>query len=273
MTAHTPNRATTAAVQGTRAASVGCFVAALLLPVPPMGTAAQGIPTAEITSRFQVGFFGGYLSHSLLGEVTGTLTTATGDLSVSTDVKTEATNVIGGLIGWRLSNAAAVRVRAARSGTHVRLIVLATPIGGFGAQRFTFGDLGDVETWLADAELLWEPISTETSATPYVVAGIGVSHWDITGLEDLGSLPPLLETPVNLSPVNVTLPAVTLAAGVSYSPTDAFTVALELTDHISGNPLADDDFRLGTSFTGFGRAKDLVHSVSLSVGLHVDLGG
>ena len=175
MTAHTPNRAATAAVQRTRAASVGCFVAALLLPVPPMGTAAQGIPTAEITSRFQVGFFGGYLSHSLLGEVTGTLTTAMGDLSVSTDVEAEATNVIGGLIGWRLSNAAAVRIRAARSGTHVRLIALATPIGGSGAQRFTFGDLGDVETWFADAELLWEPISTETSATPYVVEALSAN--------------------------------------------------------------------------------------------------
>ena len=273
MTAHTPNRAATAAVQRTRAASVGCFVAALMLPVPPTGTAAQGMPTAEITSRFQVGFFGGHLSHSLLGEVTGTLTTATGDLSVSTDVEAQATNVIGGVIGWRLSNAAAVRVRAARSGTHVRLMVLATPIGGFGAQRFTFADLGDVETWFADVELSWEPIRTETGATPYLVAGVGVSHWDITGLEDLGSLPPLLETPVNLSPVNATLPAVTLAAGVSYSPTDAFTVALELTDHISGNPLADDDFRLGTSFTGFGGAKDLVHSASISVGLHVNLGG
>jgi hypothetical protein len=263
MTVHTP----------TRAASVGCFVAALLLPVSPMGIAAQGIPTTEITSRFQVGFFGGYLSHSLLGEVTGTLTTAIDDVIVSMDVEAEATNLIGGLIGWRLSNAAAVRIRAARSGTHVRLIVQATPIGGFGAQRFTFGGLGDVETWLADAELSWRPFGTETIATPYVVVGVGVSQWDITGLEDLGSLPPLLETPVNLIPVNATLPAVTLAAGVSYSPTDAFTVELELTDHISGNPLADDDFRLGTSFTGFGGAKDLVHSVSLSVGLHVNLGG
>jgi len=48
---------------------------------------------------------------------------------------------------------------------------------------------------------------------------------------------------------------------------------LEISDQVSGNPLADDDFRLGTTFSGFGRAKDLVHSFSLSAGVLIELGG
>ena len=105
------------------------------------------------------------------------------------------------------------------------------------------------------------------------LAGLGASHWEISGLDDLGELPPLIESPVNLRPVDATLPSAVLGVGVALAVGGPFSAVLELTDQVSGNPLADDDFRLGTTFSGFGRAKDLVHSCTLSAGMRLELGG
>lgn len=220
-----------------------------------------------------MGASGGALTHSLLGVVTGTLTRSGGsDLTLDVDVKAEPSAVVGGFLGWRASPSVSLRVRVAHAGTQMALSALGRPVEGPGSQAFDFGELGEVKLWLAGAELAWLPRPTVTRVRPHVFVGLGASNWEITGLEDLGSLPPLLESPINLRPVRTTLPSATVGGGITVALGGTVAVLIEVSDHISGNPFADDDFRIGSSFTGVGKAKDLVHSLSFAAGLRLDLG-
>jgi hypothetical protein len=213
------------------------------------------------------------LTHSLLGVVNGTLTRASGsDLTLDVDVKAEPSAVMGGFLGWRVSPSVSLRVRVAHAGTQMALSALGRPVEGPGSQAFDFGELGEVKLWLAGAELAWMPWATTNRTRPHLFVGLGASKWEITGLEDLGSLPPLLESPVNLRPVRTTLPSATVGGGITIALGGTVAALIEVSDHISGNPFADDDFRIGSSFTGVGKAKDLVHSLSFSAGLRLDLG-
>ncbi len=108
---------------------------------------------------------------------------------------------------------------------------------------------------------------------PYVFLGAGASNWDISGLEDIGVLPPLLESPVNLNPVNTFLPGAVVGVGLEVGSFGPLSAEVELADHVTGDPLADDDFRIGAAFAGFGRAKDLVHNFFFTAGVRVALGG
>lgn len=78
-----------------------------------------------------------------------------------------------------------------------------------------------------------------------------------------------LESPVSLDPVRTTLPSVTLGGGATVALGSSWSLLLEVSDHVSANPIADDDFRIGSSFAGIGKAEDLVHSFSFSGGLRV----
>ncbi len=248
------------------------LIASLLTtPTALSGQDASGSSTER--GRFRIGIYGGALTHSLLGVVNGTLTRANAsDLSLDVDVKAEPSAVVGGFLGWKVSPSVGVRVRVAHAGTQMALSALGRPLEGPGSQAFDFGELGEVKLWLAGAELAWMPWDVTTRTRPHVFVGLGASKWEITGLEDLGSLPPLLESPVNLRPVRTTLPSATVGGGITIALGGTVAALIEVSDHISGNPFADDDFRIGSSFTGVGKAKDLVHSLSVSAGLRLDLG-
>ncbi len=253
--------------------AVSAFLLASLLTIPTALSGQDASGSSRERGRFQVGGSGGALTHSLLGVVNGTLIRASGsDLTLDVDVKAEPSAVIGGFLGWQASPSVGVRVRVAHAGTQMALSALGRPLDGPGSQAFDFGELGEVKLWLAGGEITWMPWATDTRTRPHVFLGLGASRWEITGLEDLGSLPPLLESPVNLRPVRTTLPSVTLGGGITIALGGVLAALVEVSDHISGNPFADDDFRIGSSFAGVGKAKDLVHSLSFSAGLRLDLG-
>jgi len=231
--------------------------------------------SGQSEARFDVGLYAGSLSHSLLGLVNGTISGVGGPagLDVDADVEAESSTLVGGQLGGRLSRALRIRLRVARATTHMRLIARTGPVGGLGPQLFTFDGLGHVVVWLADADVAWTPRRFPVPVAPYVFAGVGASRWNISGLEDVGALPPLLESPVNLGPVSTYLPGAVVGIGVELGSFGPLTAEVELADHVTGDPLADDDFRIGATFAGFGRAKDLVHNICLTAGARVALGG
>jgi hypothetical protein len=225
--------------------------------------------------RVHVGLYGGQLVHSLLGVVAGTLTDVGGtglSVAASADVEAEGAMLVGGVLGARLSPSLAVRVRAAQGDTHMRLAATTRPLSGPGLQLYTYGGLGQVSVRLVDVEVVWVPRPATGRLRPYVFAGLGASNWRISGLEDIGSLPPLLESPVNLRPVDPWLPSGVVGGGLALRIGGGMSVQIEASDHMSGNPFEDDDFRIGSSFAGTGAPKNLVHSMSVSTGLRVDLG-
>jgi hypothetical protein len=250
----------------------------LAVAVPSLLAAAALCAPSRLAGQsaghFEVGLYAGSLSHSLLGLVNGTLSGigGPGGLDVDADVEAESSTLVGGQLGRRLSPSLRVRLRIARTTTHMRLIARTGPIGAFGPQVFKFDGLGDVVVWLADIDVAWTPRRFALPVAPYVFGGLGASNWDISGLEDVGALPPLLESPVNLSPVNSYLPGAVLGIGVALGSFGPLTAEVELADHVTGDPLADDDFRIGAAFAGFGRAKDLVHNFCLTAGARVALG-
>lgn len=223
----------------------------------------------------QVGLYAGALSHSLLGLVGGTISGigGPGGLDVDADVEAESSTLVGGQLGAPLSAAFRVRLRVARTTTHMRLVARTGPIGSGGPQVFTFEGLGEVGVWLADVDVAWTPKRFDAPVAPYFFAGLGASHWSISGLEDVGALPPLLVSPVNLNPVHTFLPGAVVGVGLELGAFGPLTAEVELADHVTGDPLADDDFRIGAAFSGFGQAKDLVHNLFLTAGVRVALGG
>jgi hypothetical protein len=191
--------------------AVRALFIALLLTIPAALSGQDASGSSLERGRFQIGAYGGALTHSLLGVVNGTLTRASGsDLTLDVDVKAEPSAVMGGFLGWRVSPSVSLRVRVAHAGTQMALSALGRPVEGPGSQAFDFGELGDVKLWLGGAELAWVPWATTNRTRPHLFVGLGASKWEITGLEDLGSLPPLLESPVNLRPVRTTLPSATV---------------------------------------------------------------
>jgi len=253
------------------AASRGGAAASAVL-VAAMLVLASGL-SAQEAARFQVGVHLGSLSHSLLGEVSGTLLGLGGPsgLEVDSDVEAESSTMFGVRLAGRLTPALVLRLRVARASTHMRLVARTGPAGAF-TGAYTFGGLGAVGVWLVDADVAWTLRPIVSPVAPYVFAGVGGSKWSITGLEDVGRLPPLFESPVHLDAVSEYLPGAVLGVGVAVGPFGRATLELEVADHVTGDPLADDDFRLGTGFTGSGRAKDLVHNVSVTVGVRVAAG-
>jgi hypothetical protein len=247
-------------------------LAAALCSLPALAV-AQESTAPDGSARFHIGAHGGVLTHSLLGVVTGTLTRpGSADLSLNVDVEGQPSPVVGGFVGWHPSPSVGLRARVARAATHMAISAIATPVSGPGLQAFEFDELGEVGLWLLGVELTWLPRPAAQGARPHLSVGFGASNWRITGLEDL-DFPPLLESPVNLRPVETTLPTVTVGGGLTFALGGAVSALVEISDHISGNPFADDDFRIGSSFAGIGQAKDLVHSLSFSAGLRVGLGG
>lgn len=243
-------------------------VVALILAAAcaPSTLAAQSSP------RYGVGLHTGSLSHSLLGLVSGTLPmVGPNGLYVDADVEAEPSTLVGGQLERRIAPSARLRLRLGHASTHMRLVALTQPIGSTTTQPYTFDGLGEVAVWLADLELSWIPWRPVSWVAPYVFGGLGLSSWDISGLEDLGSLPPLLESPVTLSPISAFLPGAVAGIGLELGPMGPLSLQLEATDHASGDPIADDDFHIGAEFAGHGRAKDLVHNVTLTVGLRVAL--
>ncbi|HSM61182.1 MAG TPA: hypothetical protein VK849_10315 [Longimicrobiales bacterium] len=240
---------------------------ALAVASAPAGLRAQG------AGGFQVGVRAGSLQHSRLGWVNGTLSGIGADgLSVDADVDAESSLHVGASLARPLSESLLLRLRVARTTTHMRLDALTTPLGGAGTQQtrqYTFDGLGDVTVWLVDVDLAWSPWSEDAPVRPYVFGGLGASHWDISGLEGLGAFPPLLESPVDVRPVSALLPGVVLGAGFAVPVASRVTLEMELSDHISGDPLADEDFRVGATFSGSGRAKNLVHNLSLTAGTRI----
>lgn len=246
------------------------------LALPWLAAAAVCAPArlhAQSDARVQVGLHAGSLSHSLLGLVSGTISGIGGPdgLAVDADVEAESSTLVGGELGVRLAPALQVRLRLAKTTTHMRLVAHTGPIGSGGPGLFTFDGLGEVVVWLADVDVAWTPRRFDLPVAPYVFGGLGASNWDISGLEDVGVLPPLLESPVNLKPVNSFLPGVVVGVGLELGAFGPLTAEVEVADHVTGDPLADDDFRIGASFSGFGRAKDLVHNFFFTAGVRVAL--
>ncbi|MGD8318830.1 MAG: hypothetical protein PVJ02_00195 [Gemmatimonadota bacterium] len=237
---------------------------------------AAGAPTcvlAQAAKQNRVEVQAGPLSHSLLGTVGGTLPNlGANGYDVAARVEGESSTLLGVSAGLRLKPSLTLRARVARTTTALRLVVDATPVGGAGAQRYTFDGLGDVGIWLMDVDLAWAFWRSDGLLVPYVFGGIGASRWTLSGLEDLGALPPLLESPLSLSPITAFLPGAVAGVGVEIAVLGPVRLGIEVADHVSGDPISDDDFRIGTNFVGFGRAKDLVHNFSMTAAARIAFG-
>ncbi len=226
---------------------------------------------AQSPAAYEVGAHVGSLSHSLLGLVAGTLwNVGPFGLYVEADVEAEPSTLVGGRLARDLSPSVRVRLRVAHASTHLRLVALTQLIPENEVTPYTFDGLGEVSVWLADVDFSWAPWRI-AHVTPYLFGGLGLTIWDISGLEDLTYLPPLLDRPVALNPINARLPGAVVGIGVALGALGPASIEVEVSDHASGDPIADDDFRIGAEFAGHGRAKDLVHNLSLTVGLRIAL--
>lgn len=252
--------------RSSRRTPVRSVVAVILAACTPSTIAAQS------SSSYGFGVHAGSLSHSLLGLVSGTLRmVGPNGLYVDADVEAEPSTLVGGHLERGLGRSVRIRLRLAHASTHMRLVALTQPIGTGETQPFTFDGLGEVAVWLGDIDVSWVPWRPTAWVAPYLFGGVGLASWDISGLEDLGSLPPLLESPVTLSPISALLPGAVAGVGLELGPVGPLSFQIEAADHASGDPVADDDFHIGAEFAGHGRAKDLVHNITLTVGLRVAL--
>jgi len=228
----------------------------------------------QTAGRYELGLGVGSISHSLLGSVDGTLANVgVSGYTIRADVEAESSTSVGAQVTRRLRPGLDLRLRVARTASHMRLVAHALPVGGGGPQTFTFDGLGAVSVWLADVDVAWTPWRGRLPVAPYVFAGAGATHWSITGLESIGALPPLLESPLDVNPVHAFLPGVVAGAGLAVGPFGPVTVAIELADHVSEDPLSDSDFHIGANFVGSGQAKDRVHSISVAASVRYALGG
>lgn len=227
----------------------------------------------QSTGSVQIGAHAGFLWHSALGLVDGTLLGIGSDgLPVHAVVEAESSTLFGGQVIRRLTTKVDLRLRVATTTTHVRLVADTKPTQGTGG-RFTFTGLGHVAVWLLDVDAVWTPYRSRVPVAPYLSAGIGASYWRISGLEHLAALPPLLESPVSIEPVTAFLPGAVVGIGLAMGPFERLNATLEVTDHVTGDPISDDNFQIGAQFEGFGRAKNLVHNLSATAGARIAFGG
>jgi hypothetical protein len=251
--------------------SVPSTASAVLLAAVLCGSSSVA---GQSPGRYEVGLRVGSISHSLLGDVDGTLANVgVSGYTIAADVEAESSTAVGAQITRRLRPTLALRLRVERTTSHMRLLAHANPVGGGTSQTFTFNGLGDVAVWLADLDIAWTPWRGSLPLAPYLFGGAGTTHWSITGLQGIGALPPLLESPLDVSPVHAFLPGVVAGAGVALGPFGPMTVGIEAADHVSEDPLSDGDFHIGPNFVGSGRAKNLVHSLSFGASLRFALGG
>ncbi len=216
----------------------------------------------------------GQLRHSVLGVVDGTLTDVGAPgvgIAVDADVEVEPTVLVGGSV--RVARDLAVRIRLSGGDTHGRISAVTVTGGGSTRQTFTFSKLGRIRVLLAAADLYWTPWPRTERIVPYVFGGVGASRWSISGLDDLGALPPLVESPISLPPVDPWLPSGVVGGGVAVLLTEVISIRFEASDQVNGNPFEDEEFKIGSSFTGTAAPKNLVHSLSFTAGLLVRLGG
>jgi hypothetical protein len=218
----------------------------------------------------------GQVRHSVLGVVSGTLTDG-GILGVSVgidaDLEVEPALLVGGVLEVRMAPQVALRMRISGGDTHGRITAVTAPGGGTTRQTYTFSKLGRIRVLLLDAEVYWYPWSGAGPVLPYVFGGVGASNWRISGLDDLGALPPLVESPVSLPPVDPWLPSGVVGGGVAVLLNESLSIRVEASDQVSGNPYRDEDFGIGPTFTGTAAPKDLVHSLAFSAGLYLGFGG
>jgi hypothetical protein len=250
---------------------------AATLPRPLAGQvpAAAGHPFCE-PCGWALGGAIGQVRHTVLGVVSGTLADAGGlglGIAVDADVEVEPTLLVGGDVGVRVAPDVVLRIRLSGGDTHGRISAVTVTGGGSTRQTFTFSKLGRIRVLLAAADLYWTPGPRAGRIVPYVFGGVGASHWDISGLDDLGALPSLLESPISLPPVDPWLPSGVAGVGIAVLLGDGMSIRVEAWDQVSGNPFEDEEFRVGSSFTGTAAPKNLVHSLSFTVGLRVGFGG
>ncbi|MCG6956011.1 MAG: hypothetical protein LJF04_08465 [Gemmatimonadetes bacterium] len=246
--------------------------ACVLLPAGAL--CAPSTLLGQSAGRYEIALRVGSLSHSLLGDVDGTLANVgVSGYTILADVEAEASTSVGVQVTRRLRRTLDIRVRVARTASHMRLVAHASPVGGGAPQTFTFDGLGEVAVWVADVDVAWTPWRGPLPVAPYVFGGAGTTHWSITGLEGIGALPPLLESPLDVNPVHAFLPGVVAGAGLALGPFGPITLGVEIADHVSDDPLSDGDFNIGADFVGSGRAENLVHNVSLVGSVRFALGG
>lgn len=258
-----------------RVALVWLLAASLAGPCPLRGQVGGPRGSAWEARAWTLGGMIGQVRHSVLGVVSGTLTDGGGlglNLGVDADVEVEPALLVGGVLGVRLGPKAALRVRVSGGDTHGRITAVTVTGGGSTRQTLTFSRLGNIRVLLMDAEVSWYPWSGPGRIHPYAFGGVGASSWKIAGLDHLGALPPLVESPVSLPPVHPWLPSGVVGVGVAVSLGESLSIRLEASDQVSGNPYRDEDFGIGSTFTGTAAPKNLVHGLSISLGVHLGFG-
>lgn len=274
---HVRTRTEVPAMYPVRYVLVWVLAASLVATPPLMGQepgAKAGAPCEPC--GWAVGGAIGQVRHSVLGVVSGILTDGGGlglGIAVEADVEVEPTLLLGGGVGVRLAPDVALRLRVFRGDTHGRISASTVTGGGSTRQTYTFSKLGRIRVLLAAADLYWTPGPQTGRVVPFLFGGVGASRWDISGLDELGALPPLVQSPISLPPVDPWLPSGVAGGGIAVLLGEGISLRLEASDHVSGNPFEDEEFRLGSSFSGTAAPKNLVHSVSFTAGLSVGFGG
>ena len=187
-------------------------------------------------------------------------------------MEVEPTLLVGGGVELRVAPDVAVRMRLSGGDTYGRISAVTVTGGGSTRQTFTFSKLGRIRVLLAAADIYWTPGPRTGRVVPYLFGGVGASRWKITGLDDLGALPPLVESPISLAPVDPWLPSGVAGGGVAVLVSEGVSIRVEASDQVSGNPFKDEEFRIGSSFAGTAAPKNLVHSVAFTAGIRLGFG-
>ena len=261
-----------------RRAVASSLVVVLTVPLlPALTPAAASAQLQRGSSRYQVGLTGSVRlqGFSRLGTVRGILAAdrpdpgpaGPGERSIAAEVRAQSGLHLGAAAEWRATGALVVRLSGGRQSTTMEVAASSTRTDDTDPRFFELEDLGRLEIWTGSLGAQWRFGGRRAVVRPYVGAGVGVSHWSIQDLTHIPEIEEIVGDSVGIDPVSATLPAAELQAGVELPLSRRFRIRLHVSDHMSRNPLEDDDFRLGRNFQASGRADDWVHAVRGGVGV------
>lgn len=170
-------------------------------------------------------------------------------------------------VEWRAAGPLVVRGSAGHLSTTMQVSARSVRFDGGDPRFFELEELGRLSVWSGSLGVQWRFGRRAPVVRPFVGAGLGVSHWSVEDLAHIPRVEEIVGDTVGIDPVTATLPAAELQAGVDLPLASRFRIRLEVSDHVSRNPLADDDFRLGSNFEAMGRADDWVHTLRGGVGV------
>lgn len=257
--------------------TISGIVAALLLLLPISDTlhlAAQ-VPSTELGYRLGFSPSVRIQGFTRLGSIDGTIHPDTEESAASSrhlqaDLRARTTPQRTFSAEWTATDALVIRTAAGVQNTALQVSARTTRTDGSDPLTFELERVGEVAVWTGSLGVQWR-FWRGGVLRPYLGAGLGMSHWRFRQMENVPELEAIVGRPIGTGPVNAVLPAGELLAGADVPLGSWIRIRLEVSDHVSRNPLADQNFQMGSIFEGTGRAEDWVHTLRAGMGIHFSL--